>query len=176
LGSRTMADAVTALIEEAMSALRLPASSAHGWRAVYENVMGFYHAIDWKEPFIVGLLAFLLSMWALVIVTRRHVEVQMGLLVLVCGIAYFAPTASSFAAPHWRAIARQNYFDRQGIFAMLMVTLPMTLLAFVQLVSLRPSGTAGDSDTSSRLHGASSFLVQVLCECRSSLFATLPAC
>jgi hypothetical protein len=101
---------------------------------VHDGVMAFVSAIDWREPFIIGLVASIVLLYVLVIVTRQHTELQMFLLTLVCGIAYAAPVVTPMLTPYWRQISSQNYFDRHGYFGMMMVSLPLTLLALVQMV------------------------------------------
>ena len=50
---------------------------------VYADVMGFYHAVDWSERWLLGLGAFHVFVWALAILTRNADEMQMVLLVAI---------------------------------------------------------------------------------------------
>eukprot|EP00966_Prymnesium_polylepis_P134620 3111417-Prymnesium_polylepis.7 len=51
--------------------------------SIYADVMGFYHAVDWSERWLLGLAAFHLVIWCLAIGTRKTYEVQMVLLVVI---------------------------------------------------------------------------------------------
>ena len=51
--------------------------------SIYADVMGFYHAVDWSERWLLGLAAFHVAIWCLAIGTRKTYEVQMVLLVVI---------------------------------------------------------------------------------------------
>lgn len=51
--------------------------------SLYADVMGFYHAIDWSERWLLALASFHLVVWGLVYRTRRSYEIQMGLFVAI---------------------------------------------------------------------------------------------
>jgi len=48
---------------------------------------------------------------------------------------YNAQRINSYLQEHWKAFARQPYFDDQGIFISAMVSAPLLLIMLVQLVS-----------------------------------------
>ena len=51
------------------------------------------------------------------------------------GVVYNAQRINSYLQEHWKAFARQPYFDDQGIFISAMVSAPLLLIMLVQLVS-----------------------------------------
>ena len=51
--------------------------------SLYEDMMGFYHAVDWSEPWLRAVGLFHVLVWAYIICTRRFTEVQMVLLFVV---------------------------------------------------------------------------------------------
>ena len=67
-----------------------------------------------------GLLGLHLSVWAVVIVTRRVNELQMALLVAILGAVYGAERLNALGAAHWREFATQDYFDERGVFVALL--------------------------------------------------------
>ena len=50
----------------------------------FARLPGFYHAVDWSEPWLKGLLAFHVTVWVLAIATRRLNDVQIVLLLSIC--------------------------------------------------------------------------------------------
>ena len=67
----------------------------------YADVMGFYHAVDWTERWLLVLGAFHALFWVAAILTRRFEELQMVLLVL---IRAFEPAVMGFPCPPARAL------------------------------------------------------------------------
>eukprot|EP01039_Chlorochromonas_danica_P010225 gene10225-11319_t len=105
-------------------------------RDAWESFEGFRHAIDWTEPFIQGILTFHIILLTLVFFTRKNVEIQFLIFILACGIVFFAENINFWAALHWRELTRQNYFDEHGVFMSIMVSMPLLVIAFIQLVNL----------------------------------------
>ena len=52
-------------------------------RDFYSDVMGFVHAVDWSERWLLTLLAFHSFVWMLVILTRKWNDFQMAMLVII---------------------------------------------------------------------------------------------
>ena len=50
------------------------------------------------------------------------------------GVVYNAERLNGLAGRHWQRFSRQNYFDSQGIFASALLSGPLLLIMFVQLV------------------------------------------
>ena len=69
-------------------------------RSAYSDMMGFYHAVDWAEPWLLGLGAFHLFIWILAIATYRWNDFQMVLLTLTCALPC---TNVSLVAASYRA-------------------------------------------------------------------------
>jgi hypothetical protein len=59
---------------------------------------------------------------------------------LAAGTVYNAQRLNALLAQHWRSFARQPYFDEQGIFISAVVSAPLLLTMFVQLVSRKCTG------------------------------------
>lgn len=50
------------------------------------------------------------------------------------GIVYNAQRMNTYLREHWKAFARQPYFDEQGIFISAVVSAPLLVIMLVQLV------------------------------------------
>jgi hypothetical protein len=75
------------------------------------------------------------AVWTTVFLTRRRNELQMALLVVVLGAVYSAERINGLAAEHWRAFARQNYFDHRGVFVAVLYCTPLLCAAFFILIN-----------------------------------------
>jgi len=104
-------------------------------RTFYDDVVGFYHAVDWTESWLVALGGFHLVVWALVLLTWRSNEAQMVLLISLLALVYSAEWLNSLGSRHWKEFATQDYFDRGGVFIAAVYCAPMLLAAFVILVN-----------------------------------------
>jgi len=113
----------------------------------YNDVLGFVHAVDWNERWLLGLGAFHVFVWVVMIASRRNSDAQMVLLVTILGLVYSAEWINSLAADHWQEFARQNYFDRRGVFVSIMFSAPLLCAALLVLLN--------------SLRAASSLLIQV---------------
>mmetsp|Transcript_11459 Transcript_11459/g.18044 ORF Transcript_11459/g.18044 Transcript_11459/m.18044 type:complete len:234 (-) Transcript_11459:22-723(-) len=82
------------------------------WNEFYIMLMGFFHSIDWTEPWIIGLGCFHLLLLVLAISTRKHANFQLGLFLAIMAAIYSAETLNNLAAKHWKKFATQMYFDK----------------------------------------------------------------
>jgi hypothetical protein len=107
--------------------------------SLYETLMGFYHAVRWEEPWVRGLLCAHVLYAALVVATRRHANLQFALFLVTCGAVYAAQPLNGYLHRNWRALGfTQDYFDPRGVFLSCLYSAPLLLLAFAQLVRVRP--------------------------------------
>ena len=54
-----------------------------GARSFYSDVMGFVHAVDWTERWLLGLAALHVITWSALILSRRSNDLQMVLLLVI---------------------------------------------------------------------------------------------
>ena len=94
----------------------------------YSNAMGFYHAVDWKEPWIRAILCFHVILLILAVATRKYSTFQFGLIVAICALIYFAETFNSYGAKNWQTFSTQDYFDQNGVFASVIFSSPLLVL------------------------------------------------
>ena len=74
-----MAEAVTDSIKAMLAGANFTVASAE----FYSDVLGFYHAVDWTERWLIALVAFHIQLWVIAVALRHSDNVQMVLLVLI---------------------------------------------------------------------------------------------
>ncbi|KAL3641805.1 hypothetical protein CASFOL_012620 [Castilleja foliolosa] len=122
-------DQMADLVEKLSSELR------SGLKPAYENFMGFFHAIDWKEPFLIGLVSFHVLLLLVAFLSRKNINFQMCLFFLSLGGVYLAERLNRFLAGNWRSFASQNYFDTNGLFLSVLWSGPLLVIAILILVN-----------------------------------------
>ncbi|KAE8709912.1 Detected protein of confused Function [Hibiscus syriacus] len=120
-----MADLVQKLSSEVRS----------GLRPTYDNFMGFFHAIDWKEPWLMCLLGFHVFLLIVAILSRKNTNFQMSLFLLALLGVYFAESLNRFLGNNWKEFAKQNYFDPSGLFLSVLWSGPLLIIAIIILIN-----------------------------------------
>ncbi|KAJ9145675.1 hypothetical protein P3X46_028030 [Hevea brasiliensis] len=115
--------------------LKLSSELRSGLRPAYDNFMGFFHAIDWTEPWLRGLMAFHVALLIVAILSRKHINFQMFLFLLALGGVYFAERLNRILGDNWRSFASQNYFDPHGLFLSSLWSGPLLVTAIVILIN-----------------------------------------
>ncbi|EFJ44547.1 hypothetical protein VOLCADRAFT_64706 [Volvox carteri f. nagariensis] len=111
------------------------------WKSFQESepflhvLQGFLHAIDWREPWIVSILAFHVLTLVIALVTRKRGAVQLFVFVLAGGVIFNAERLNKLGAQHWEKFAGQNYFDSTGVFMSAVVSGPQLLVMFIILIN-----------------------------------------
>ncbi|KAG2320463.1 hypothetical protein Bca52824_013676 [Brassica carinata] len=106
-----------------------------GFQPAYENFMGFFHAIDWKEPWIMGLMAFHSLVLIVTLLSRRHLNFHMFLFLLALGGVYFAESLNRVLRRNWKSFSTQNYFDPHGAFLSVLWSGPLLVIAVIILIN-----------------------------------------
>ncbi|KAG6408352.1 hypothetical protein SASPL_131357 [Salvia splendens] len=114
---------------------KLSAEFRSGLKPAYENFMGFFHAIDWKEPWLICLLSFHVILLVVVFVSRRNINFQMFLFLLALGGVYLAERLNHVLGSNWKNFAGQNYFDTNGLFLSVLWSGPLLVIAIIILVN-----------------------------------------
>ena len=102
-----------------------------------EQFLGFIHAVDWTEQWILALIAAEVLLLVLVLATRRHTTPQALLFILLGLVIYLARHINSFCERNWRTFSNQNYFDPQGLFISVMLSGPLLIINAIIVVSIR---------------------------------------
>ncbi|KAK7316373.1 hypothetical protein VNO77_35372 [Canavalia gladiata] len=106
-----------------------------GLRPAYDNFMGFFHAIDWKEPWLMGLLAFHIVLLLVVIISRKNTNFQMFLFLLTLVGVYLAESLNRILGKNWKSFSGQNYFDPSGLFMSVLWSGPLLVIAMIILIN-----------------------------------------
>ena len=112
-------------------------SSQVGPQTTMEHLQAFSAAINWREPLIVGLIAFQLIMFlaTLAVIRRGGTATRFGLLLLIAIIVRSAEKLNEYCGGRWEDIATQNYFDTNGVFVLLFVAVPLLGDCVLMLIS-----------------------------------------
>ncbi|KAG4939467.1 hypothetical protein JHK82_045192 [Glycine max] len=140
-------DLMADLVQKLSSDLRA------GFRPAYDNFIGFFHAIDWKEPWLMGLLGFHVVLLLVAIISRKKTNFQMflflltwlgldnrssgttiGLYTKVAGV-YFAESLNRFLGKNWKSFSSQNYFDPRGLFMSVLWSGPLLVISMIILIN-----------------------------------------
>ena len=126
---------VADLAERVLGDARRNATGGHN--TLHDSVMGFYHAVDWSERWLQGLLLFHATLFLAAFLTRRVLPVQGGIFVGACALVYFAERINAACHARWQSFATQDYFDPRGVFAGVVFSAPLlAVVAFQMLYNL----------------------------------------
>ncbi|CAI5737763.1 unnamed protein product [Peronospora destructor] len=104
-------------------------------RSKYSQVMiKWYEAVEWTEPFIVGLLLFHVVLLAMLWLTRKRLYPQFALFVLVITLLVSTEAINTWGRKNWRLFATQQYFDENGVFISIFYAGPLLASGFFQLI------------------------------------------
>eukprot|EP00934_Nitzschia_sp_Nitz4_P005214 Nitzschia sp. Nitz4//scaffold2_size372955//261702//262487//NITZ4_000452-RA/size372955-processed-gene-0.526-mRNA-1//-1//CDS//3329546865//5204//frame0 len=112
-------------------------SRQDGPSTMMEHFQAFKSAITWSEPFILYLLAFQLVMFLVTIWVAqkdRPLKYRLPHMVLVAGLVRSAEWLNKLGREHWKSFATQNYFDKGGIFVLIMLCGPLVLDSLIMLL------------------------------------------
>eukprot|EP00891_Asterochloris_glomerata_P009973 jgi/Astpho2/9973/e_gw1.00153.62.1_t len=99
-----------------------------------ESLQAFCAAVDWKEPWILSLLAVQILLFVTVISARKQLGVLAVLFGIATAIAFNAESLNGMARRRWRSFSGQNYFDPHGVFWSALVSGPLLLDMFIILI------------------------------------------
>ncbi|XP_039071357.1 transmembrane protein 18-like isoform X1 [Hibiscus syriacus] len=114
---------------------KLSSEIRSGIRPAYDNFIGFFHAIDWKEPWLMSLLAFHVVLLITTIFSRKNTNFQMCLFLLTLLGVYFAESLNRLLGDNWKKFATQNYFEPSGLFLSVLWSGPLLTIAIIILIN-----------------------------------------
>jgi pantothenate kinase len=120
-------------IEQSM--LSMMKETAKAPETAMEHWQAFSAAVDWSETWIRCLLSFHLVLLTIVLLTRKNVNAQTVLFLLICTLAFLSEHLNTYCAANWTTFSKQNYFDKHGAFAGIMYAGPLLIIGLFQLVS-----------------------------------------
>ncbi|KAI3630421.1 hypothetical protein MIR68_011856 [Amoeboaphelidium protococcarum] len=91
----------------------------------------FVERVNWTEPFIVAMILFHATLLIAAIIYRKNHNVLFALLTLCAAIVLNAQHMNEYGRVYWSKFSSQLYFDRNGIFISVMLSLPLVLTSLV---------------------------------------------
>ncbi|MEW5305160.1 MAG: hypothetical protein WDW38_002049 [Sanguina aurantia] len=104
-------------------------------RPLWDVIMGFVHAINWRESWLVALVSFEATMLLLSVLTRKRSGFQGFLFFLAMAVVYCAERLNKLGHQHWERFATQPYFDEHGAFFTALVSAPLLACMFIILIN-----------------------------------------
>ncbi|XP_045470195.1 transmembrane protein 18 [Harmonia axyridis] len=92
-----------------------------------DGLLSFLYSIEWRDPWIIGLVFFHLAIFLTAIRTRRHGTFQALLFFVLLLLVYFSENINKLASSNWRIFSRQQYFDSNGLFISIVFSMPILL-------------------------------------------------
>ncbi|KAF6174333.1 hypothetical protein GIB67_040826 [Kingdonia uniflora] len=106
-----------------------------GFQPAIDNLYGFFHAIDWKEPWVLCLISFHISLLLLVFISRNNINFQMCFFLITLSGVYLAEKINFILGNNWRSFAGQNYFDPHGVFFSVLWSGPLLIISILILIN-----------------------------------------
>lgn len=113
-----------------------PGRGGGGFAEFREHAEGFVRAVDWREPWLVGLLAAHAALFAAALRLRRSAGAQIGIFLGAGALVYGAEALNGLLAGRWEAFATQNYFDKAGLFTSVVLSGPLLVCCLLTQVNL----------------------------------------
>ncbi|XP_066142228.1 transmembrane protein 18 [Euwallacea fornicatus] len=92
-----------------------------------EGFVSFLASIDWKDPWLIGLFTFHLSIFMMALLTRNYGNFQALLFFILLLLVYFSENINAMASSHWKLFSRQQYFDSNGLFISVVFSMPILI-------------------------------------------------
>ncbi|XP_060518177.1 transmembrane protein 18 [Cylas formicarius] len=92
-----------------------------------EDFFSFLANIDWRDPWLIGLFAFHVSIFMMAVLTRNYGNFQALLFFVLLLMVYFSEYINQLASSNWHIFSRQQYFDDSGHFISIVFSMPILL-------------------------------------------------
>ncbi|ALC41449.1 CG30051 [Drosophila busckii] len=87
----------------------------------------FLLSIDWKDPWLIGLILLHVATTSTALLTRNNTNFQVFLFLFLLLVVYFSESINEYAANNWRTFSKQQYFDSNGLFISTVFSIPILL-------------------------------------------------
>lgn len=128
-------DQMASIVEGVTESLRQQFAEFKQQGGLLDPILAFVHAVDWKEPWLIGLISFHLLLVILVIATRKQGNTQAVLFFGCLVSVYFAERLNAILLRNWSSFAGQPYFDSHGVFISTVWSGPLLLISTLILVN-----------------------------------------
>ncbi|KAI9289795.1 transmembrane protein 18-domain-containing protein [Umbelopsis sp. AD052] len=96
-------------------------------QAIYQ-AENFIRAIDWSQPWLIALVAFHVTSFLALILSRNKHDL------LSVFLACLSQPLNAFLSSNWEQFASANYFDDSGLFLATVYSLPLIINSILALV------------------------------------------
>lgn len=93
----------------------------------------FFKSVDWRDPWIIGLLSFHALITMATFSCRNNNNLQIVVFVILLLLVYFSENLNELAHTHWRAFSRHQYFDEKGMFLSIVFSIPILLNCMIMV-------------------------------------------
>ncbi|KAH8271632.1 hypothetical protein KR018_011753 [Drosophila ironensis] len=87
----------------------------------------FLLSIDWKDPWLMALIAAHILITATTLLSRNNANFQVFLFLVLLVAVYFTESINEYAAQNWSSFSKQQYFDSNGLFISTVFSIPILL-------------------------------------------------
>lgn len=87
----------------------------------------YLQSIDITDPLIIGLVLFHIGTLVTILFTRTFTNFQIFIFLVLLSVVYFSESINEIAALKWQSFARQQYFDSDGMFMSITISMPVLL-------------------------------------------------
>ncbi|XP_023022349.2 transmembrane protein 18 isoform X1 [Leptinotarsa decemlineata] len=92
-----------------------------------DSFLWFLLNIEWKDPWIIALFTFHISIFMMAILTRNYGNFQALLFFCLLLLVYFSESINKLASTNWNIFSRQQLFDSNGLFISVVFSMPILL-------------------------------------------------
>ncbi|KAH6570928.1 hypothetical protein BASA50_008817 [Batrachochytrium salamandrivorans] len=107
--------------------------AAQAWTELHQDISQFVAAVDWDEPFLIGLAVFHLTTMLWIVSIRKNQAKLLSTIIVLGVMVLLGEQLNKLASKHYLAFSKQNYFDDSGVFTVILYSLPMIANILVSL-------------------------------------------
>ncbi|KAH8552346.1 transmembrane protein 18-domain-containing protein [Umbelopsis sp. PMI_123] len=126
------------IVKAILGSLKNPGSGEHDALPSFEQAIfqaeNFIRAIDWSQPWLLGLVTFHVTSFLVLIMSRNKHNLLSGLLFFYLFLACLSQPLNQFLSNNWDQFASANYFDDSGLFLATVYSLPLIINSILALV------------------------------------------
>ncbi|KRT79162.1 hypothetical protein AMK59_6906, partial [Oryctes borbonicus] len=93
----------------------------------FSTILTFLGGVDWKDPWLIGLFTFHITITMMALLTRNYGNLQALLFFFLILLVYFSESINEIASANWKMFSRQQYFDSNGLFISVVFSIPILL-------------------------------------------------
>ncbi|KAK9816455.1 hypothetical protein WJX72_000509 [[Myrmecia] bisecta] len=123
------------LTEQLFKEIREKFQSAGNQPGILDQLRAFTAAVDWKEPWLLGLLGLEVLLLVSTVAFRKSTTYCTAVFAFAMAVVYNAEWLNGELAQHWSKFAGQPYFDKHGVFFCTLVSGPLLFLMAWLLVN-----------------------------------------